>query len=327
MHYALHVPWDFGDFPGSFRAKCLQYARQASLERQKLSVSIGGIRTLPESMPTGIARRRIPSTGKSLPVIGLGTYRAFDVPIRDSELVPLETAVRSLVSRGGSLIDSSPMYGRAEAATGAVVARTGLQENLFLATKVWATGRAAGIAQMEDSMRRMGTSRMDLFQVHNLLDWRTHMATLMNWKESGRVRHIGITHYHRGAYPDVEKALTSEKWDFLQVNYSLEEAEAEERLLPLAAELGVAVIANRPFAQGALFSKVRDMTLPCWAVEYGCNSWAQVFLKWILSHQSVTCVIPASRTREHTEDNLNAGVGTLPDTSARARILSWFRSL
>ena len=200
----------------------------------------------------------------------------------------------------------------------------GLRERLFLATKVWTSGREAGIQQMQTSFRRMRTQRMDLMPVHNLLDWRTHLDTLQAWKKEGRVRYLGITHYHAGAHAELEKLLRSRHWDFVQVNYSIAEPEAGERLLPVAADLGVAVIVNRPFAQGALFSRVRSLALPDWAAEFDCASWAQFFLMWSRSDPAVTCVTPASRTAEHTRDNWAAGLGRLPDAAMRRRMTAWF---
>jgi diketogulonate reductase-like aldo/keto reductase len=273
-----------------------------------------------------VMRRAIPASGELLPVVGLGTYQVLDVDESPQAIAPLEPVMRTLVEAGGSLVDSSPMYGNAETITGALSAGLGLRERLFLATKVWTSGREAGIQQMQTSFRRMRTQRMDLMQVHNLLDWRTHLDTLQGWKKEGRVRYLGITHYHAGAHAELEKLLRSRQWDFVQVNYSIAETEAGERLLPAAADLGVAVIVNRPFAQGALFSRVRGLALPDWAAEFDCGSWAQFFLKWILSDPAVTCVIPASRKADHTRDNMAAGLGRLPDAATRRRMAAWFEN-
>jgi diketogulonate reductase-like aldo/keto reductase len=273
-----------------------------------------------------VLRRAIPASGELLPVVGLGTYQVLDVDESPQAIATLEPVMRTLVESGGALVDSSPMYGNAETIAGALSAGLGLRERLFLATKVWTSGREAGIQQMQTSFRRMRTQRMDLMQVHNLLDWRTHLDTLQAWKKEGRVRYLGITHYHAGAHAELEKLLRSRQWDFVQVNYSIAETEAGERLLPVAADLGVAVIVNRPFAQGALFSRVRGLALPDWAAEFDCGSWAQFFLKWILSDPAVTCVIPASRKAEHTRDNMAAGLGRLPDAATRRRMAAWFES-
>lgn len=255
--------------------------------------------------------RPIPSSGEPLPVIGLGTWQTFDVA--DAE--PLRPLMARFAERGARLVDSSPMYGRAEAAVGAVAVAS-----LFLATKVWTDGRAAGIAQMERSMQRMRTQRLDLMQVHNLLDVETHLPTLRAWKDEGRIRYLGVTHYHSGAHAAVEQLLRRERVDFLQINYSLAEPEAGARLLPLAAERGVAVIVNRPFAEGALLRRMRGRALPDLAAEIGCTSWAQLFLKWIVAHPAVTVVVPATSDLRHLDANLDAGVGKLPDDAMRRRI-------
>jgi diketogulonate reductase-like aldo/keto reductase len=212
------------------------------------------------------------------------------------------------------------MYGRAESVVGDLAAALALRDTLFVATKVWTTGREAGIAQMEESLRRLRTPRLDLMQVHNLVDWRTHLRTLAEWKRAGRVRHLGVTHYTASAYAELEQVLNTEPLDFVQLNYSVVEREAERRLLPLAADRGVAVLVNRPFAEGAVFRRIRGQTVPAWAAEAGCRSWAQLFLKWIVAHPAVTCVIPATSRPEHLEDNMEAGAGPLPDTALRARI-------
>jgi len=274
-----------------------------------------------------VLRRAIPSSGEALPVIGLGTYQALDVGSSAAEQAPLLDVVRALTEHGGSLIDSSPMYGRAESVTGDLVATLGMRSKVFLATKVWTTGRESGIRQMEESFRRMRTDRMDLMQVHNLQDWRTHAETLDRWKADSRIRYTGITHYHEGAYGELEKVLRARRWDFVQLNYSLAEPAAAERMLPLAAELGVAVIANRPFAQGTLFSRVKGKALPGWAADIDCTSWAQVFLKWIVSHPAVNCAIPASSKTAHTVQNMLAGTGRMPDAALRARIAKDFDAL
>ncbi len=267
-----------------------------------------------------VLRRPIPSSGELLPVVGLGTYQALDVGNDPAGRAPLRDVMRTLVAHGGSLVDSSPMYGAAEGVAGDLAAQLNLRSRLFMATKVWTSGRDAGVRQMNESFHRMRTERMDLMQVHNLLDWSTHLATLTAWKAEGRVRYLGITHYHAGAYGELEKLMRTKRWDFVQLNYSLAEPDAEDRLLPLAAELGIAVIVNRPFAQGALFSKVKGRDLPGWAAEIGCTSWAQVFLKWILANPAVTCVIPASSKVTHTTQNMLAGTGRMPDAAMRARI-------
>ncbi len=267
-----------------------------------------------------ILQRPIPSSGENIPAIGLGTWRTFDVGPSAAEREPLGEVLRRFVELGGRVIDSSPMYGTAESVAGDLAAEQGVTERLFLATKVWTSGREAGIAQMEQSLRRLRGRRLDLLQIHNLLDWKTHLRTLREWKQAGRVRYVGITHYTASAYEELERVLRAEPLDFVQLNYSLGERQAEQRILPLARERGVAVLVNRPFSEGGLFQRVRGRPLPAGAAELGCESWAQVFLKWILAHPAVTCVIPATSRPQHLVDNMKAGIGPLPDAAARARL-------
>jgi diketogulonate reductase-like aldo/keto reductase len=219
------------------------------------------------------------------------------------------------------------MYGRAEEVIGDLVQTLGIRDKVFLATKVWTRGKENGIKSMERSLALLRTKRVDLMQVHNLVDVQTHLATLREWKQQGQIRYLGITHYEAGAFPDVEKVMRSEKLDFVQINYSLMEREAEERVLPLAQERGVAVIVNRPFGAGDLFDKVRSKPLPDWAAEFDCRSWAQFFLKWIVAHPAVTCAIPATDKAAHLEDNMQGGVGRLPDENMRRRMLEFVSSL
>jgi len=271
--------------------------------------------------------RMIPSSGETLPVIGLGTWRAFDVDLTSDIRRQLEEVLSLFVKLGERGVDSSPMYGRAEEVIGELTAALGIRERLFLATKVWTRGRENGIKSIERSMALLGTNRIDLTQVHNLLDVHTHLATLRQWKEQGRIRYIGVTHYNSSAFPEIEKILRTEKLDFLQINYSLMEPEAEQRVLPLAQERGVAVIVNRPFGAGDLFDKVRSKPLPGWAAEFDCRSWAQFFLKWIAAHPAVTCAIPATNKPSHLQDNLQAGTGRLPDANMRRRMAELVSSL
>ena len=266
----------------------------------------------------------IPSTGEALPVIGLGTWQTFDA--RGATTAQREV-LKIFAEMGGRVVDSSPMYGAAESVVGELSAALGLRERLFMATKVWTSGAEGGVRQMEASLLRMRVERMDLMQVHNLLDVGTHTRTLREWKERNRVRYIGITHYSASAHAEVERWLKAEAYDFLQINYSLGERDAEKRLLPLCAERKVAVIANRPFAEGSLFRKVKGKPLPPWASEYGIESWAQYFLKWIVSHPAVTCAIPATANPAHVRDNLGAGRGGLPDAAARRRMAEYFSGL
>jgi len=259
--------------------------------------------------------RPIPSTGEALPVIGCGTYVGFDQAPGSPGYAQLPGVVAALLDAGGSVLDSSPMYGRAEATTGELLEASGRRAEAFLATKVWTSGRAEGIRQMEASMRLLRTDRIDLMQIHNLVDWRTQLATLRRWKDERRIRYLGITHYSSSAYAEVESVLRSERLDFLQINYALDDREAERRLLPLAAERGVAVIVNMPFGGGGLLRNLLARPLPAWAGEIGCASWAQILLKFVLSQPAVTCAIPGTRRREHMEDNAAAGSGSVPPPS------------
>jgi diketogulonate reductase-like aldo/keto reductase len=267
--------------------------------------------------------RAIPSSGEKIPVIGLGTWQTFDVDLAPDTRKQLGEVLSLLVKLGGRVIDSSPMYGRSEQVIGELAGALGLQEKLFLATKVWTRGKQAGIESMERSMARLQSKRIDLMQVHNLVDVATHLATMREWKEQGRLRYIGITHYNASAFAEVEKVLRSEKVDFLQINYSIMEREAEQRILPLAQDRQVAVIINRPLGGGDLFGRVRAKPLPEWAAEFDCRSWAQFLLKWIAAHPAVTCVIPATDKAPHLEDNLQAGLGRLPNEKMRRRMVDF----
>lgn len=277
--------------------------------------------------PATILTRSVPSTGEQLPVVGLGTWQTFDVGTSAPERTPLAEVLAAFVVGGGRLVDSSPMYGRSEEVLGDLAAQLGLRSKLFVATKVWTTGRAAGEAQMETSVNKLkvGSQPLDLMQVHNLVDVDTQLDTLRAWKAAGRVRYVGVTHYAASGHEAVVRVLTKRRGllDFVQINYSVGEREAERRLLPLAQEHGVAVIANRPFAEGDLFSRLRGRPLPDWAdEELGATSWAQVLLKFVLSHPAVTCVIPATSKVAHLRDNLGAGRGPLPDAKLRERIVA-----
>jgi diketogulonate reductase-like aldo/keto reductase len=271
--------------------------------------------------------RAIPSTNESIPAIGLGTYRTFDVDKSARALTGIKQVLREFVAIGGRVIDSSPMYGRAETVVGDLAAELKVQDQLFYATKVWTRGRAAGIRQMERSMQRMRTVRMDLMQIHNLVDWRTQLKTLYAWKEQGRIRYLGITHYTHGAFGEMATIMRSERLDFVQFPYNIMYRHAETQLLPLAAERGIAVLVNEPFEQGVLFSHVRDQRLPAWAGEFDCHSWAQFFLKYLLAHPAVTCPIPATSNPEHLRDNMQAGFGRLPSASQRRQMVQYLESL
>ena len=275
----------------------------------------------------GLIERAIPSTGERLPAIGLGTWQTFDVGPDAAARRALKEVLVAFAKAGGRVVDSSPMYGSSESVTGDLVSELDLAPNLFFATKVWTSGREEGLRQMETSFRRLRVQRMDLMQVHNLVDTAVHTKTLQDWKARGRIRYLGITHYTSSAYAEVERWLRTGNYDFLQINYSLGERESAERLLPLAQEKKVAVIANRPFGEGALFSRVRGKALPGWAGEIGAATWAQFFLKWIISHPAITCAIPGTGKPEHMLDNLAAGTGALPDAAMRAKMSAYFDAL
>lgn len=306
----------------------------SSLTRRKAIKVLGGSASaalLPSSLraaaPKEILQRAIPSSGEKIPAIGLGTSRTFDVGATPNELNPLREVLRQFVQLGGKVVDTSPMYGRAEAVVGDLVAQLKLRDQVFLATKVWTTGKQAGLEEMERSLQLLKTRQIDLMQVHNLVDLETQLATARAWKAEGRVRYVGVTHYVESALPEVEKVLRHEQLDFLQINYSIIEREAEKRVLPLAREKGVAVLINRPFARGDLFSRLRAQPLPAWATEFDCQSWAQFLLKWILANGAVTCAIPATNNPRHLADNMRGGVGKMPDAKMRERMTALITQL
>jgi aryl-alcohol dehydrogenase-like predicted oxidoreductase len=268
----------------------------------------------------GAIRRPVPGTGELLPVIGMGTSRTFDVGDDAAARAPLAEVLAAFLAGDGTVIDSSPMYGRAEQVTGDLLRAAGTKGGTFVATKVWTEGREAGIAQMNQSFARLGVARMDLLQVHNLKDWRTQLATLREWKAAGRIRYVGITTSVAAQYAEFEAVMLAELLDFVQLNYSVGEREAEQRLLPLARDKGIATLINRPFMKGALFRRVAGRPLPSWAGPIGCTSWGQVLLKWVVAHPAVTCVIPASAKAANMRDNMAAGRGPLPDEELRQRI-------
>ncbi len=277
-------------------------------------------------------KRPIPKTGELLHAIGLGTWQTFDVGGDANGRAAVREVLARFVKAGGQLVDSSPMYASSESVVGDLAADLGAEKSLFLATKVWTSGREAGMRQMEESMRRMRTltlnhRAMDLMQVHNLADVNTQLKTLREWKEQGRIRYLGITHYHEGAYAELERLIKSEQLDFAQFNYNVVTTAAEARLLPVCAEYRTAVIVNRPFEEGELFRRVKGRELPRWAEEFDCGSWAQFFLKFILSHPAVTCAIPATRNPDYLVDNMGAALGRLPDTAMRRRMVQYMRSL
>jgi aryl-alcohol dehydrogenase-like predicted oxidoreductase len=269
--------------------------------------------------------RKIPSSGAALPVVGCGTWRGFDVGEGASERAALADVLRALFEAGGSVIDSSPMYGRAEAVVGDLLSADKSRDKAFLATKVWTSGREAGVAQMQRSMRLLRTDHIELMQVHNLLDWRTHLATLRGWKREKRITYLGVTHYTPSAYDDLEAVMRAEQLDFVQLNYAIDDRTAERRLLPLAADRGIAVLVNLPFGGGGLLKSLRNKPLPDWAGEIECRSWAQILLKYVLGHPAVTCVIPGTSRPEHMRENAAAGRGPLPDAAFRAKMVASLR--
>lgn len=240
----------------------------------------------------------------AFPVIGLGTYRTFDIQSNASDYADLREVMRFFANHGGGLIDTSPMYGNAEATLGKLLVELELHDQIKLATKVWTHGRDAGIRQMERSLHLLGTQSIELMQIHNLTDWQTHLPTLTEWKSQGRIKHIGVSHYHAGAYPLIEQVMRLGKLDFIQINYSIVERDAELHLLPLAQELGIGVIVNCPFGQGDLIRKFRQQPLPGWADEFGCTNWACLLLKYVISHPAVTCAIPGTGNPQHLLENL-----------------------
>lgn len=278
-----------------------------------------------ESKPR-LLTRKIPSSGESVPVIGLGTSGAFNVGDTPSERAGVEEVLKRFFAAGATLIDTAPSYGRAEGVVGDLVTKLKPAKK-FLATKVSASGQKAGIQQMQKSFKALHTSRIDLMQIHSLKDWQTHSTTLRDMKARKDVRYIGITHSQTSAHQALEAVMRQEKWDWVQLNYSIQTRDAEERLLPLAQELGMAVMVNRPFEDGAIFRRVADKPLPAWAEDIGCTSWAQFCLKYVLSHPAVTCVIPATASAEHLADNLKAGRGVMPEQNWRDEMVRYFESL
>ncbi|TDE15437.1 aldo/keto reductase [Dyadobacter psychrotolerans] len=271
--------------------------------------------------------RSIPSSGEKLPAVGLGSWQQFDVGPSDAERLPLKDVLTKMNEMGGKVIDASPMYGRAEQVIGDLSEGLKLNDRFFMATKVWTTGKQAGIAQMNDSLRKMKRSKIDLMQIHNLQDWQTHLGTLRDWKAAGKIRYIGVTHYTNSAHDQLETIVKSNQVDFVQFNFSIRSRNAEKSLLQAAKDNGVAVLINEPFDQGALFRAVKGKELPSWTAEYDINSWAQLFLKYILSNTAVTCVIPGTSDVKHLVDNLGAALGRLPDEAGRKKIVNLITSI
>jgi aryl-alcohol dehydrogenase-like predicted oxidoreductase len=268
--------------------------------------------------------RAIPRSGEQLPVVGLGTWQTFDVGSGKAERQAVHEVLSTFLGAGMKVIDSSPMYGRAEEVTGDELAGVHQDTTPFLATKVWTSGKQAGIEQMERSLRRMRTKVMDLMQVHNLLDVKTHLPTLRDWKDKGTIRYLGVTHYQHDQFDAIERLMKHEKLDFIQIPYSITDRLAEKRILPAAADTGTAVLVMTPFESGELFARVKGKALPALAAELDCTSWAQFFLKFIIGHRAVTAPIPATAKAAHVADNLQAAFGRLPDAKQREQMAAAF---
>ena len=271
--------------------------------------------------------KKIPSSGEIIPVIGLGTSRTFDA-LGDEELLQqLQKVMQIFFDKQGMLIDSSPMYGSAQVVTGKLLKKINNTQNLFSATKVWTYGKQSGIQQMEESRQLWGIKRFDLMQIHNLRDWKVHYETLKKMKEEGKIRYIGVTTSHGRFHDELETLLKTLSFDFVQLSYNIDNRDVEKRLLPIALDKGIAVIVNRPYQRGDLFSHVRGKALPGWANEIDVSSWGQYFLKFIVSHPAVTCAIPATSKVKHMVDNMAAQFGRLPDTQMRKEMITYFKSL
>jgi aryl-alcohol dehydrogenase-like predicted oxidoreductase len=295
--------------------------------RRFLTLAAGGaaalaasVRTVRAAKDSPMRTRKIPRSGEAIPVVGLGTWQTFDVGSSSAERAPLAEVLRLFFAAGGRVIDSSPMYGRSEAVAGDLVAAG--KHPAFFATKVWTTGLAAGKQQIAESMRLLRSERLDLLQVHNLLDLETHLPAMRALREGGKVRYLGITHYQLGAFDEMEQLLRTEKLDFVQLPYSVNVRQAEKRLLPAAADMGTAVLVMRPFEEGALFARVKGKAVPAWATERGFASWAQLFLAFILAHPAVTCVLPATSKPHHLAQNVTAGSGPELDRELCAKLLA-----
>jgi len=274
---------------------------------------------------TELLTRPIPSSGERLPVVGIGTNRYRSGA--EAEIAPLRETLKAFAAAGGKLIDTAPMYGSSEVVLGQLIAELGIRKQLFLATKVYASGREAGIDEMNDSFKRLRTDRIDLIQVHNLSDTSTQLATMREGKKAGRYRYVGITTSQDAQYAEMEEVMKRETLDFVQVDYSIDNRSAAERILPLALERGAAVLVNLPFGRARLFSAVRGKPLPPWAAEFDCASWAQFFLKYVIGHPAVSVAIPGTRRPEHVTDNLGAARGRLPDPAQRRKMEEFFETL
>jgi aryl-alcohol dehydrogenase-like predicted oxidoreductase len=289
------------------------------------SAALGHV--LPAAAAQPAIRKVIPSTGERLPVIGMGSWLTFDVGVDEQARASRVQVLQAFFDHGGALVDSSPMYGSSQEVIGHCLGKIRNKDALFAATKVWVYGQWLGIKQMETSRALWGVPRIDLMQIHNMLDWKAHLETLKAWKAEGKIRYIGITTSHGRRHAEMERVLAKEPFDFVQFTYNIMDREAEQRLLPLAAERGIAVVINRPFRRGALFDRVQGKPLPAWTGEFDCENWAQFFLKFIVSHPAVTCAIPATSRVDHMIENMGAGFGRLPDPAMRQKMLAHFAKI
>lgn len=301
--------------------------RRSAIKGIALTAGAGWINPLHFSFSDSIAKRVIPSTGQKLPIVGIGTWQTFDVAENQEGRIRLTEVLKKVKELGGSVIDSSPMYGSSEAVVGDLTAQLDFQDQFFYATKVWTSGRQNGIDQMNTSFRLMNRKTMDLMQIHNLLDWQVHMKTLKQWKEEGKIKYWGITHYTNASHPRLAEIIKAEKPDFVQFNYAINDRHAEDQLLGVAQDNGTAVLVNRPFGGGALFRWSKNKILPEWCREYQIQSWAQFFLKYIIAHPAVTCVIPGTGKVEHAIDNMNAGYHITEGQEFQKKLLSTFNNL
>lgn len=304
-----------------------QLSRRKFMQALALIASAAGGLPLAAFSSVPMLKKKIPSSGEKIPVIGMGSSRTFDVSDNQQARVNLTKVLQTFFDLGGTVIDTSPMYGSSEQVLGDLLVNVKNKQSLFMATKVWTQGREEGIAQMQQSMALLRRPVIDLIQIHNLLDWKVHWKTLKEWKQQGKVRYIGIT-THRG-YDHDQLAYVMENYpiDFIQFSYSIANRKAEQRILPLAAERGIATMINRPFQRGDLFRSVKGQELPAWAAEFDCNSWGQFFLKFVVSHPAVTCTIPATSKVHHMRDNMGAGLGRMPNPQQRQKMFDYFESL
>lgn len=303
--------------------------RRRTLQATLALLAGTGLRPAVAPAASGDAQRTrvIPSSGEAIPVMGLGTYQTLDVSPTDENLEPLRAVMRRFIERGGAMIDSSPMYGRAEDVVGRLVSGLQVRNEVFFATKVWTRGERAGMRQMENSFELMRTPVIDLMQVHNLSDTATQIKNIRKLQDEGRIRYIGVTHYTTGAFDDLEAWMRKEQLDYVQFPYSIANRTAEERLIPAARDLGVAIIAHRNFEKGRLFGHIKGRELPAWAADFDCGTWGNFFLKYLMAEPGITNLIPATSDPDHLEDNMNAGLGRLPDASTRRRMVRHLESL